>query len=160
MKMYNCCTKQRNRSFLYAGVVVRMGCAGFVWLALAAASAANAQNTIELRGQQPDHPMMRGGKPLVVDGQTVRIAGSEFIFRISPAGPDTLLRRTNDGRVFQAMGECTPDGGGGWLCALVDAAGNPLHYFLVAEPTGDAAWRCIGHTNEPDFLCSPPGLED
>lgn len=139
---------------------MRMGGTGFVWLALAAASAANAQNTIELRGQQPDHPMMRGGKPLVVEGQTVRITGSEFTFRISPAGPDSLLRRTNDGRVFQAIGECTPDGGGGWHCALVDAAGNPLHYFLVAEPTSDAAWRCIGRTNEPDFLCRPPGLVD
>ena len=137
-----------------------MGSAGLVWLALAAASAANAQNTIELRGQQPDHPMMRGGKPLVVDGQTVRIAGSEFTFRIFPAGQDTLLRRTNDGRVFQAMGECTPDGRGSWHCALVDAAGNPLHYSLVAEPTGDDAWRCIGRTTEPDFLCRPLGLED
>jgi hypothetical protein len=159
--MYNFYTKERIVSFLYARFSrAWIAAVGSFWLAAAGAGAANAQNTIELRGQQPDHPMMRGGKPLVVDGQTVRIAGSEFIFRISPAGPDTLLRRTNDGRVFQALGECTPDGGGGWLCALVDAAGNPLHYFLVAEPTGDAAWRCIGHTNEPDFLCSPPGLED
>ena len=158
--MYNCYTKRRICLFLYTGMVVRMGSAVLVWLAAAGAGAANAQNTIELRGRQPDHPMMRGGKPLVVDGQTVRIAGSEFIFRISPTGPDSLLRNANDGRIFPAAGECTPDGRGGWQCAFVDTAGNPLHYALLADSSDRTAWRCIGRTTEPEFLCRHPGLED
>ena len=140
--MYNCYTKWRICLFLYTGMVVRMGSAVLVWLAAAGAGAANAQNTIELRGRQPDHPMMRGGQPLVVDGQTVRIAGAEFIFRISPTGPDSLLRNANDGRIFPAAGECTPDGRGGWQCAFVDTAGNPLHYALLADSSDRTAWRC------------------
>ena len=131
-----------------------------IWLAAAGAGAAKAQTTIELRGRQPDHPMLRGGQPLLVDGQTVRIAGAEFVFRIAPSGPDTLLRYANDGRIFPAAGECTPDSGGGWRCALVDAAGNPLHYVLLAESSDRNAWRCMGRTTEPEFLCRPPRIVD
>jgi hypothetical protein len=158
--MYNCYTNKRIASFLYVKYWrFWIAAVGSLWLAAAGAGAANAQNTIELRGRQPDHPMMRGGQPLVVDGQTVRIAGAEFIFRISPTGPDSLLRNANDGRIFPAAGECTPDGRGGWQCAFVDTAGNPLHYALLADSSDRTAWRCIGRTTEPEFLCRPPGLE-
>jgi hypothetical protein len=154
--MYNFYTKERIVSFLYARFSLAwIAAVGSFWLAAAGAGAANAQNTIELRGRQPDHPMMRGGQPLVVDGQTVRIAGAEFIFRISPTGPDSLVKRTMDGRVFEATGNCTEDNAQGWQCSFADTAGNPMTYLLTLklDTSSNSAlrWRCIGRNTEPSF---------
>jgi len=108
--------------------------------------------TLEISGIQPDYPMLRNGIPLLVDGSTVRIAGAEFRFRISPLGPDTLIRATHDGRIFTAVGSCDADGTGGFQCALIDTAGNPQNYQLTAAEGAVGVWHCVGRHSEPAFL--------
>ncbi len=123
----------------------------FVWLvAVACGNEATAQ-MLELHGIQPDYPMLRNGIPLIVDGSTVRIAGAEFQFHITPTGPDSLLRKTTDGRVFTAVGSCIEDGFGGFQCALIDIAGNPQNYLLTASADTVGVWLCVGRHSEPSF---------
>lgn len=151
--MYNNFTNRRFMPFLvlYFFARQRFGIL-FVWLvAVACGNEATAQ-MLELHGIQPDYPMLRGGQPLKIDGEIVRIAGAEFTFQISPEKSDTLLRRTKDGRTFLATGECIPTLSG-WTCTFIDTAGNPLNYSIVqASDTGmPPVWRCIGRHSEPEF---------
>ena len=157
--MYNCSTKTVIGAKLYRSPLrvrplndllrsFRTG--GFLVVGLVVASLLPAQ-TLELRGIQPDYPMLRNGIPLIVDGSTVRIAGSEFQFRIAPTGPDSLVRKTTDGRIFTAVGSCATDAASGFRCALIDAAGNPQNYLLTASADTVGVWHCVGRHSEPSF---------
>ena len=160
--MYNHYTDAQKSRLLYGNMHAQTNIYGFssicrlLWiltLLLCLAPGLLAQ-TLELRGSQPDYPMLRNGVPLLVDGQSVRIAGSEFRFLIDTAGPDSLTRYVTDGRVFNATGTCEGDLSGGFLCRFTDTAGNVSSYSLEPIPiaTGLRTYTCVGRTTEPKFV--------
>lgn len=158
-KMYNCSSKIAFRLNLnhnqltirsFFELLRSLRTAGLLVGGLVFVSSLPAQ-TLELRGIQPDYPMLRNGIPLLVDGETVRIAGAEFQFHIAPAGRDSLVRKTADGRIFTAVGTCAADAASGYRCALIDTAGNPQNYLLTASADTVGVWLCVGRHSEPSF---------
>ena len=157
-KMYNCCINVLIRLKLYNLLLKNMDTrrprfsALMFGLVLCGLSSPASSQSLEIRRIRRDCPMLRNGVPLVVDGSPVRIAGAEFRFRISPLGPDSLIRATHDGRIFTAVGSCEPDDSGGFLCELIDTAGNPQIYRLSASADAVGVWACAGRHSEPTFL--------
>jgi len=107
-------------------------------------------------GTQPAYPMRDAmGAPRLVNGQTIRVAGSLYTFEVGDDGWVACTQVHDDGRRFQLTGQWAGelDSAGRWVVrtALDDGYTDGLRPFTLVLGAGDGTGVCHPPHPEPAF---------